>query len=139
MTWAERASTRFNEAGFRTGAARRRVIELLDGEHCAVTALEIDQRLPSVGRATVYRTLEQLEQLDLVHRVDVGGEVVAYERNDPSEHHHHIVCVRCGRLLPFEDSPLERAIHAVGEKVDFEIVSHDVLLRGICPDCQGKS
>ena len=140
MTWAERAKTCLNEAGFRSGAARRQVIELLDGEHCAVTALEIDRRLPSVGRATVYRTLEQLEQLDLVHRVDVGGEVVAYERNDPSEHHHHIVCVRCGRLLPFEDGRLEQAIHAVGETVEFEIVSHDVLLRGLCPDCrQGKN
>jgi Fur family ferric uptake transcriptional regulator len=138
VTWAERASTRFNEAGFRTGSARRQVIKLLDGEHCAVTALEIDQRLPSVGRATVYRTHEQLEQLDLVHRVDVGGEVVAFERNDPGEHHHHIVCVRCGRLLPFEDGRLERAIHAVGEEAEFEIVSHDVLLRGVCPDCQGK-
>lgn len=138
VTWAERASTRFNKAGFRTGAARRQVIELLDGEHCAVTALEIDQRLPSVGRATVYRTLEQLEQLDLVHRVDVGGEVVAFERNDPGGHHHHMVCVRCGRLLPFEDGRLERAIHAVGEKAEFEVVSHDVLLRGVCPDCQGK-
>jgi Fur family ferric uptake transcriptional regulator len=139
VTWAERAKTRLNEAGFRSGAARRRVIELLDGEHCAVTALEIDRRLPSVGRATVYRTLEQLEQLDLVHRVDVGGEVVAYERSDPSEHHHHIVCVRCGRLLPFEDSRLEQAIHAVGEAVEFEIVSHDVLLRGVCPGCQEQS
>ncbi|HEY6731596.1 MAG TPA: Fur family transcriptional regulator [Solirubrobacterales bacterium] len=138
MTWAERAKTRLNEAGFRSGAARRRVIELLDGEQCAVTALEIDRRLPSVGRASVYRTLEQLEQLELVHRVDVGGEVVAFERNDPSQHHHHIVCARCGRLLPFEDSGLERAIHAVGEKVEFEIVSHDVLLRGICPDCKGR-
>jgi len=138
VTWAERASTRLNEAGFRSGAARRQVIELLEGEHCAVTALEIDQRLPSVGRASVYRTLEQLEQLDLVHRVDVGGEGVAYERNDPTEHHHHIVCVRCGRLLPFEDNRLERAIHAVGEEAAFEILSHDVLLRGVCPDCQGK-
>jgi Fur family transcriptional regulator, ferric uptake regulator len=138
VTWAERASTRLNEAGFRSGAARRQVIELLRDEHCAVTALEIDQRLPSVGRASVYRTLEQLEQLDLVHRVDVGGEGAAYERNDPAEHHHHIVCVRCGRLNPFEDTGLEQAIHAVGEAAEFEIVSHDVLLRGICPDCQGK-
>jgi Fur family transcriptional regulator, ferric uptake regulator len=139
VTWAERAKTRLNEAGFRSGAARRRVIELLGGEHCAVTALEIDRRLPSVGRATVYRTLEQLEQLDLVHRVDVGGEVVAFERNDPSEHHHHIVCVRCGRLIPFEDSRLEQAIHAAGATAEFEIVSHDVLLRGICPSCQRQN
>lgn len=139
MTWAERASRRFNEAGFRTGAARRQVIELLDGESCALTALEIDRRLPKVGRATVYRTLEQLEELELVHRVDVGGETVAFERNDPSGHHHHLVCVRCGRLVPFEDQELEQAIHAVAERADFEVTAHDVLLRGVCPRCQGQS
>jgi Fur family transcriptional regulator, ferric uptake regulator len=139
VTWAERASRRFNEAGFRTGAARRQVIELLDGEQCALTALEIDARLPQVGRATVYRTLEQLEELELVHRVDVGGESAAYERNDPTGHHHHMVCVRCGRLVPFEDQALERVIHAVGERAEFEVTAHDVLLRGICPRCQGQS
>jgi Fur family ferric uptake transcriptional regulator len=138
MSWGDRAKSRLNEAGFRSGAARRQVIELLAGEHCAVTALEIDRRLPSVGRATVYRTLEQLEELGLVYRVDVGGETAAYERNDPGEHHHHMVCVRCGRLVPFEDPSLERAIHRVGERAEFEVTSHDVLLRGVCPRCQGK-
>jgi Fur family ferric uptake transcriptional regulator len=139
VTWAERTSQRLNEAGFRTGAARRQVIELLDGEDCALTALEIDRRLPEVGRATVYRTLEQLEALELVHRVDVGGESVAYERNDPTGHHHHMVCVRCGRLVPFEDQALERAIHAVAERAEFEVTAHDILLRGVCPRCQGQS
>ncbi|HEU4706141.1 MAG TPA: Fur family transcriptional regulator [Solirubrobacterales bacterium] len=135
MSWAERARTRLNEAGLRAGAARLRVIELLGEESCAVTALEIDRRLPDVGRASVYRTLEQLEQLQLVHRVDVGGEVVAFERDDPGGHHHHMVCVRCGRLVPFSDRPLERAIEGIGDRADFEIVAHDVLLRGVCPRC----
>jgi Fur family ferric uptake transcriptional regulator len=135
MNWAERARTRLNEAGFRAGAARQKVIELLGGESCAVTALEIDRRLPSVGRASVYRTLEQLEQLELVHRVDVGGEVVAFERNDPGGHHHHMVCVRCGRLVPFSDPALERAIEGIGQRAEFEISAHDVLLRGVCPRC----
>jgi Fur family transcriptional regulator, ferric uptake regulator len=138
VTWAERASRRFDEAGFRTGAARRQVIELLEGERCALTALEIDRRLPKVGRASVYRTLEQLEDLELVHRVDVGGDTVAYERNDPSGHHHHMVCVRCGRLVPFSDQALERAIHRLAERAEFEVSAHDVLLRGTCPRCQGQ-
>jgi|SRR4051794_16854224 len=138
MIWAERATTRLNEAGFRAGAARLRVIELLGGESCAVTALEIDRRLPNVGRASVYRTLEQLEQLGLVHRVDVGGEVVAFERNDPGGHHHHMVCVRCGRLEPFSDTALEEAIEAIGKRADFSIATHDVLLRGVCPRCSER-
>jgi len=115
-----------------------KVIELLGGESCAVTALEIDRRLPNVGRASVYRTLEQLEQLELVHRVDVGGEVVAFERNDPGGHHHHMVCVRCGRLVPFSDPALERAIEGIGERAEFEITAHDVLLRGVCPRCSER-
>lgn len=140
MAWAEQAIGRLNEAGFRSGAARRRVIELLEGESCALTALEIDRRLPSVGRATVYRTLEQLEQLELVYRVDVGGETAAYERNDPGLHHHHMVCVRCDRLVPFSDPDLERAIHAIAERAEFEVTAHDVLLRGVCPRCsEGRS
>ncbi|HVD37591.1 MAG TPA: Fur family transcriptional regulator [Solirubrobacterales bacterium] len=138
MTWAERASRRFDEAGFRSGAARRQVIELLEGEHCALTALEIDRRLPKVGRASVYRTLEQLEELELVYRVDVGGETAAYERNDPTGHHHHMVCGRCGRLVPFSDQALERAIHRVAERAEFKVSAHDVLLRGTCPRCQGQ-
>jgi Fur family ferric uptake transcriptional regulator len=138
MSWPERAKKRLNEAGFRAGAARQKVIELLGGESCAVTALEIDRRLPSVGRASVYRTLDQLEQLELVHRVDVGGEVVAFERNDPGGHHHHMVCVRCGRLVPFSDPALERAIEGVGERAEFEITAHDVLLRGACPRCSER-
>lgn len=138
MSWAERARTRLNEAGFRAGAARQKVIELLGGESCAITALEIDRRLPNVGRASVYRTLEQLEQLELVHRVDVGGEVVAFERNDPGGHHHHMVCVRCARLVPFSDPELERAIEGIGERAEFEITAHDVLLRGVCPRCSER-
>lgn len=139
MNWAERAKGRLNEAGFRSGAARRQVIELLEREDCALTALEIDRRLPSVGRASVYRTLEQLEQLHLVHRVDVGGEGVAFERNDPGGHHHHMVCERCGKLIPFSDPALERAIEGIGERAEFEITAHDVLLRGRCPDCREES
>ena len=139
MNWAERAKGRLNEAGFRSGAARRQVIELLEREDCALTALEIDRRLPSVGRASVYRTLEQLEQLHLVHRVDVGGEGVAFERNDPGGHHHHMVCERCGKLIPFSDPALERAIEGIGKRANFEITAHDVLLRGRCPDCREES
>jgi Fur family transcriptional regulator, ferric uptake regulator len=138
VAWVERAKTRLNEAGFRAGAARQKVIELLGGESCAVTALEIDRRLPDVGRASVYRTLEQLEALELVHRVDVGGEVVAFERNDPGGHHHHMVCVRCGRLVPFSDPALERTIEGIGRRASFEINAHDVLLRGVCPRCSER-
>ncbi len=139
MDWAEHATRRLDEAGYRSGAARRQVVELLAGERCAVTALEIDRRLDSVGRASVYRTLDQLEQLHLVQRVEIGGDAAGYERVDAGEHHHHLVCEECGRLAPFADRSLERAIEAISRETEFEVAAHDVVLRGRCADCVSAS
>jgi Fur family transcriptional regulator, ferric uptake regulator len=139
-SWSERAATALSEAGFRSGGGRRQVVDLLGTEGCAITALEIDQRLPEVGRATVYRALEQLEGLGLIQRVDLGGDAAGYERVEPSgHHHHHIVCEHCGRVVPFEDEGLERAIVTLAERPDFKVSSHDVTLRGECADCAGES
>ncbi|HWM64206.1 MAG TPA: Fur family transcriptional regulator [Solirubrobacterales bacterium] len=138
MDWAEHALQRLDEAGRRSGASRRKVVELLAEEHCAVTALEIDRRLESVGRATVYRTLEQLERLHLVQRVEIGGDAAGYERLDAVEHHHHIVCEQCGLLAPFASDELERAIEAISRRSDFAVAGHDVVLRGACASCSDR-
>jgi Fur family ferric uptake transcriptional regulator len=135
VTWAEQAIARLGEAGYRSGASRRQVVDLLARETCAVTALEIDRRLDGVGRASVYRTLEQLERLRLVQRVEVGGDAAGYERVDPDLHHHHLVCERCGRLSPFSSEELEAAIEAISTRSEFAVTAHDVVLRGTCPTC----
>jgi Fur family ferric uptake transcriptional regulator len=135
MRWAELAIRRLGEAGYRSGGSRRQVVDLLAGESCAVTALEIDRRLDGVGRASVYRTLEQLEHLHLVQRVEIGGDAAGYERVDPELHHHHIVCEECGRLAPFASEALEEAIESVSRRSEFAVAAHDVVLRGTCPRC----
>ena len=138
MNWAELATRRLDEAGYRSGAARREVVELLASEPCAITALEIDRRLTSVGRASVYRTLDQLEQLHLVQRVEIGGDAAGYERIDAGAHHHHLVCEECGRLSPFASEGLEQAIEAVSRRSDFTVAAHDVVLRGTCRTCEER-
>jgi Fur family ferric uptake transcriptional regulator len=135
-SWSERALATLSEAGFRNGGGRRRVVELLDRQDCALTALEIDRRLRNVGRATVYRALEQLEELGLIQKVELGGDAAGYERADPGgHHHHHIVCKNCGKVVAFEDERLERAIADLGKRPDFNVASHEVTLRGECTDC----
>jgi Fur family ferric uptake transcriptional regulator len=131
--WVEHALAELRSAGHRSGGARRRVVELLGHEDCALTALEIDARLESVGRASVYRALEQLEELRLIQRVDLGADAAGYERvNLGGRHHHHLVCERCGRVVPFEDAGLERAIRHLSSRLGFEVEGHDVTLRGRC-------
>jgi Fur family ferric uptake transcriptional regulator len=136
LSWSTHASERLDQAGYRSGSARRQVIDLLAGAACALTALEIDSRIESVSRASVYRTLDQLEKLQLIQRVEVGGDSAGYERVDPEAHHHHLVCQECGRLSPFTSEQLERAIEAAGRSSDFAVSSHDVVLRGTCPSCR---
>jgi Fur family ferric uptake transcriptional regulator len=139
-SWSERATAALSEAGFRSGGGRRQVVDVLGTEGCAITALEIDRRLPGVGRATVYRALEQLEALGLIQRVDLGGDAAGYERVDPGgHHHHHIVCRQCGRVVAFEDEGLEQAIVALAQRPDFKVSSHEVTLRGECADCERES
>jgi Fur family ferric uptake transcriptional regulator len=138
--WAEHARAALRSAGLRRGGARSAVIEALARRDCAVTALELDDELrrrrPPVGRASVYRALEQLEQLGLVQRLEVSRGVAGFERVEPGgHHHHHAICRRCGRMVPFEDAGLERAIHRVSEEVRFDVTEHDVVLRGLCDRC----
>jgi Fur family ferric uptake transcriptional regulator len=139
-SWADHALRRIQEAGLRRGGARVAVVEALARHDCAVTALELDDELrsrrPSVGRASVYRALEQLEQLGLVQRFEATRGIASYERVSPSgDHHHHAICRKCGRMQPFEDPALERAIDGASDRVDFVISEHDVVLRGLCGRC----
>ena len=139
--WAEHALERLHSAGFRRGGARSAVVELLDSEDCALTAHEIEERLRAdgrtVARASVYRALEQLAELRLVGRLDVGHGMARYERLGPSgDHHHHMVCDSCGTVVPFEDSELERTIEQLSHRVSFAIDEHEVVLHGACVDCR---
>lgn len=140
-SWAEHALETLQAAGHRRGGARTAVVEALAEHDCAVTALDLDDELrrrrPPVGRASVYRALEQLEQLGLVQRIEgVCRGTAGYERIDPAgHHHHHAICRDCGRMIRFEDSSLEDAIGALTERMSFDVTEHDVVLRGHCEDC----
>jgi Fur family ferric uptake transcriptional regulator len=115
------------------------VLELLDRQACALSALQIEDELRSerrrVSRASIYRILEELERLHLVQRVETGQAMVRYERVFGGEHHHHLVCDRCGLVMPFFDQGLERAISALSERVPLAVSEHEIVLHGACRQC----
>jgi Fur family transcriptional regulator, ferric uptake regulator len=138
--WTGRALEKLADAGYRRGGARRELLELLGGQRCALSALEIEQALAGgsrrVSRASVYRILEELEQIGVVQRVEVGAGISRFEPVRRGRgHHHHLVCDRCGRLEPFSDEALERAIKRLSDRVPLEVSEHEVVLHGACAEC----
>jgi Fur family transcriptional regulator, ferric uptake regulator len=140
-TWVERAEAALAAAGRRPGGARRAVLELLDSETCALTAMEIEDALRGgrrgVSRASVYRVLDELERLHLVQRVETGQAMVRYERSrGGTDHHHHLVCDECGVVMPFFDPGLEQAIARLSETVPLRVSEHEIVLHGACRECR---
>lgn len=92
---------------------------------------------PDVGLATVYRTLELLSDLKIVQGMDFGDGCLRYEmaRHD-KHHHHHLICVECGRVAEVGTDLLERLEEEVEAKHDFRIVDHQVKFYGVCADCR---
>ncbi len=139
--WVERAEAALAAAGRKRGGARRALLELLAGQECALTALEIEDALRArssrpVSRASVYRILDELEALALVQRVETGQAMVRYERVCEHEsHHHHLVCDECGLVMPFSDAGLERAIETLSKRVPLAVSEHEIVLHGACRDC----
>jgi Fur family transcriptional regulator, ferric uptake regulator len=142
VTWREHTATALRAAGFRTGGARAAVLDALAAQSCCASAQEIHDRLRAnggaAGIASVYRVLDQLAELRLVQRVDVGDGVARYEPVAPhGDHHHHVVCGDCGKVEPFSDESLETAIARASGRLGYAVDAHEVVLRGECGDCRG--
>jgi Fur family ferric uptake transcriptional regulator len=140
-SWTDDTLAVLDKAGFRSGSARRAVIDLLGRQDCCVTAQEIFDGLRGEGRAvgiaSVYRVLDLLTEKGLVQRIDVGAGMARFEPLYRSgEHHHHLVCDECGKVEAFEDDELELALHRVEGRTGYSVEGHDVVLRGACGDCR---
>jgi Fur family ferric uptake transcriptional regulator len=141
--WREHTEARLRAAGHRAGSGRGAVIEVLARHDCLMTAsdilVELRRERRQIGFATVYRALETLHELGVVRRVEPGTGSAAYEPLDPSgEHHHHVVCDRCGDVDAFADDELERTIEQLSTRLGREIESHEVVLRGSCTACRSR-
>jgi len=139
-SWAARAQRVLAQNKHHTGAARQALLELLDSQPCALSALEIEDALRAgerpVGRASIYRILDELERLHLVQKLQVGQAMARYEPvRTGAGHHHHLVCDNCGTVMPFTDTDLEDAIKNLSRRVPMRVAEHEIVLHGACQDC----
>ena len=129
-----------DRSDFRVTEPRRAVAQLVADQpgHFSAADLvaEANARRLGIGRATIFRTLDVLADLDLVERIDLPSGEHAYVACEPS-HHHHVVCSRCGRSHDIDDAGLRTVVRDVAKRTGYRIDEHRLELFGLCPECQG--
>lgn len=97
---------------------------------------ELDPSL-NIGIATVYRTLNLLEEAGIVTSISFGTQGKKFElANKP--HHDHMICKLCGEIIEFQDATIERKQEQVAKEHNFELTGHLMQLYGICAECSKK-
>ena len=108
-------------------------------EHLSVDDIEdaLRERGERIGKATIYRTLDLLVESGLIQRVAVGLDGRArYEHMMGRQHHDHLVCVQCGRVIEFRNDHIERLQEEVCSRYGFRMDSHSHRIFGRCKQCQ---
>ncbi len=132
-----------NKHGLRSTEQRRLVTEMFfaSSDHLSIEDLLEQVRLeePKIGYATVYRTLKLLKDCGLAFERHFGDGVSRYEVAWADEHHDHMICLECEKIVEFEDEAIEDLQHKVAARLGFKLVRHKLELYGLCADCQAKS
>lgn len=90
---------------------------------------------PTVARATVFRTIKLLQELELVCRVPLEDGSIRYQLSDGG-HHHHLVCRNCGSFTEFSDIEIDARIQEQANAHEFALQSHSLELYGLCSRCR---
>ena len=127
------------QAGYKITTARRIAISVLHDAGGHLTAPElvdaVQMREPSIGRSSVYRTLDLLTTLGLVQVSTLGGTTTTYILT-PAGHHHHIVCLKCRRTVEFDECLVGEFEQQLADRVDFHVEGHLLEIYGVCAQCR---
>ncbi len=101
--------------------------------------LKIKNEYPklNIGIATIYRTLNLLEESKMITSISFGQSGKKYEIA-AKPHHDHLICDICGSIIEFEDQEIENRQLEIAKKYHFMITSHSLQLHGICKECKKK-
>jgi Fur family ferric uptake transcriptional regulator len=125
--------------GFKETAQRDDIARVFFGRggHVSIDELhaEVKKVNPRVGYATVHRTVRLLKDLGFAAERHFDDAQARYERVD-DEHHDHLICERCGRIVEFQNEEIESLQESVARALDFVISWHRMELYGICRDCR---
>ncbi len=93
-----------------------------------------------IDRVSLYRNIELFEKLGIVHRLYIGWKYKIELSDQFVSHHHHLTCVRCGKIVDISDEQhIDHFIHQVAENVGFTPLRHQFEIQGVCSVCKDYS
>jgi Fur family ferric uptake transcriptional regulator len=98
--------------------------------------LMVKKKVPSIGYATIYRTLKLLIEAGLCREMQVENGVTRYEHHYNHEHHDHLVCTKCGKFVEIFSPDIEKLQEKIAKKNGFVLERHRLELYGVCGACR---
>lgn len=139
---ANRIAGILRKKGYKLTPQRHKVLKVIACSSDNLTPEEIHSRCvdadSDVGRATVYRTLDLLDRLGLVCRTHMGDGSRSYIMRRPEEHHHHLICMDCGRVVDFTGCDLSALQARLSQENSFNIEGHMLEFYGLCNGCGAR-
>jgi len=131
------------EQGHKLTPQRHIVLKVMASSHDHLTPELIYEKSlledRSIGRVTVYRTLDLLSKLNLVCKVHSENGCHSYMMRRPTEHHHHLICSGCGKVVDFTNCSLADVEKKLSQETGFDIKDHLLEFRGLCRACSVDS
>ena len=136
---------KLSERGYKMTPQRKEILKIFveqsDRHHMSAEDVYgiLRENESEIGLATVYRALDLLSELGILVQVDFGDGCARYELNtaDPKvHHHHHLICVKCKKVIEFEEDLLDDLEQTIAEESGFQIINHEVKFFGYCKNCR---
>ncbi|WP_373898532.1 Fur family transcriptional regulator [Haloimpatiens sp. FM7315] len=131
------------DKGCKLTPQRRAILSTMinnEGKHLTVEELYdlVKDQCPEIGLATVYRTVQLLEQFGVVSKLELDDGCSRYElvHKDENHTHHHLICTKCGRVIEVKDDLLEDLESSIEKMYNFKIYNHSLKFYGLCEKCK---
>lgn len=141
----EKLKNNLKNNGYKLTPQRRAVLDIIiknEGKHLTVEELYdlVKVECPEIGLATVYRTIQLLEEIGVVSKLDLNDGCSRYELVHGSEihQHHHLICTNCGKVMEVQGDLLDSLEEKIENQYDFLVKNHSVKFYGLCSDCRKK-
>ncbi len=129
----------FKHKKLRLTRPRRALYLILSKSHEPLDLTTINTRITESDRTSTYRNLELFATMGIIEVIHIGWKK-RYELAAPfAPHHHHLVCIMCGKLTSLDTPEIETIVETLASKHTYEITDHHFELRGVCSACSTDS